>query len=80
MTRHNSPSRALNESLDLFTAACSDMKVSAHRIADAYGGMHDAIIQMNLAWQRMAHHAARMQGLLNRRPTQLPAYKGDTHT
>lgn len=77
--RPTSPQRAMNQSLDLFTAACSDMKISAHRIADAYQGMHAAIIEMDLAWQRMARHAAHMQGLLNRKSPHhrpLPPYGG----
>ncbi len=68
------PTRALNQSLDLFSAACADMKVSAHRIADAYLKMHAAIVEMDLAWQRLAHSAQR--GQLRRDRTPLPPYKG----
>lgn len=70
------PSRVHNESLDLFTAACSDMKISARQISDAYKGMHAAIVEMDLAWQRMAHHASRMQLQLGYKTRPLPAYKG----
>jgi len=73
-------SRVHNESLDLFTAACGDMKLAAHGIADAYKGMHAAIIEMDLAWQRMARHAAHMTDRLARKRDAstrvLPAYKG----
>lgn len=73
-----SVSRVHNESLDLFTSACSDMKISAHRIADAYKGLHAANIEMNLAWQRMARHAAHMQGLLNRKSAApFPPFRGE---
>lgn len=51
----------MNESLDFFTAACTDMKLAANGIADAYTGMHAAIIEMNLAWQRLSHSAHRGQ-------------------
>lgn len=55
------PGRVLNESLDLFTASCTDMKLAANGIADAYLGMHAAIVELNLAWQRLAHAAHRGQ-------------------
>lgn len=71
--RATSPGRAMNASLDLFTAACVDMKLAANNIADAYLGMHAAIIELNLAWQRLAHSAHR--GQLHRAKTR-PASQG----
>ena len=78
MSHQKSVSRAHNESLDLFTAACSDMKLAAHGIADAYKGMHAAILEMDHAWQRMARHAAHMKSLLARKASiTLPVYRGN---